>query len=136
MHLPTTDTALPLPETAEACEAAIGVLRDEIRSIQIRLATTDMRRQAERAKPDADAYHRASTALRLKLRALDGLRQHLRGLERARGGSAAARRAAFKDLLIEVLRHDVDATLWHEALARARALHHRLNGTGQEVDHG
>lgn len=124
-----------LPSSIDACLAQIAAVRDEIRSIRIQLATTDMRRQAAGARPDADAYHRASTALRLKKRALAALRLQQRSLEHAQG-QATDRRAAFTNTLIEVLRCDYDDEAWQQALARARGLLKATPQSACEVHHG
>jgi hypothetical protein len=123
-HTGTAD-ASRLPDSPAACRARLAALQDEIASIRLQIAATDMRRQAVKGKPDATAFHRAKTALRLKQQERARLQAHLVGLE------PGHRRDRFKDALIEVLRAEFDDTRWASLLGRARAL---LDS--REVRHG
>lgn len=95
------------------------MLQDEIASIRIQIATTDIRRQVEKKSLDPTWYHRAKTALRLKQQELAQVSARLGQLST---GSGAVRRDRFKDALIEVLRADCDDERWAQALSRARQL--------------
>lgn len=120
--------AIEVPDTVSACRDRLAVLHDEIASIRIQIATTDIRRQVEKKALDATWYHRAKTALRLKQQEMALVSARLGKLS-AVGG--AARRDRFKDALIEVLRADCDDERWASALARARELQghqERLHG--------
>jgi hypothetical protein len=110
------------PATVEACRERLSALKDEIVSIRIQIATSDIRRQADRRSLDASWYHRAKTALRLKQQELALVSAQL---ARLNGRSPAVRRDRFKDALIEVLRAECDEERWQSALVRARALHER-----------
>jgi len=106
----------------------LALLQDEIAAIRLQLAAADMRRQAMKGKPDAAAFHRAKTALRLKRQEVGWITAHLATLE---PGNPGAHRERFKDALIAVLRAEFDDTRWAGLLARARAL---LGA--EEVTHG
>jgi len=108
-----------LPDTAKGCRDRLAVLQDEIASIRIQIATTDIRRQVEKKSLDPTWYHRAKTALRLKQQELAQVSGRLGQLST---GSGAVRRDRFKDALIEVLRADCDDERWAQALSRARQL--------------
>lgn len=108
-----------LPDTAQGCRDRLAVLQDEIASIRIQIATTDIRRQVEKKSLDPTWYHRAKTALRLKQQELAQVSARLGHLST---GSGAERRDRFKDALIEVLRADCDDERWAQALSRARQL--------------
>ena len=108
-----------LPDTAQGCRDRLAVLQDEIASIRIQIATTDIRRQVEKKSLDPTWYHRAKTALRLKQQELAQVSARLGHLIT---GSGAERRDRFKDALIEVLRADCDDERWAQALSRARQL--------------
>ena len=108
----------PLPTSAQGCRARLAELQDEISSIRIQIATTDIRRQSERRTLDPDWYHRAKTALRTRQLEVVKLSAQLGRL----GGAAAGRRERFKDLLIDVLRAEFDDADWAKLVARARAL--------------
>ena len=110
------------PATVEACRERLATLKDEIVSIRIQIATSDIRRQADRRSLDATWYHRAKTALRLKQQELALVSAQL---ARLNGRSPAVRRDRFKDALIEVLRAECDEERWQSALVRAQALHER-----------
>lgn len=110
------------PATVEACRERLAALKDEIVSIRIQIATSDIRRQADRRSLDATWYHRAKTALRLKQQELALVSAQL---SRLNGRSPAVRRDRFKDALIEVLRAECDEERWQSALVRAQALHER-----------
>jgi hypothetical protein len=110
------------PATVEACRERLAALKDEIVSIRIQIATSDIRRQADRRSLDASWYHRAKTALRLKQQELALVSAQL---ARLNGRSPAVRRDRFKDALIEVLRAECDEERWQSALVRAGALHER-----------
>lgn len=108
-----------LPDTAQGCRDRLAVLQDEIASIRIQIATTDIRRQVEKKSLDPTWYHRAKTALRLKQQELAQVSARLGQLST---GNGAVRRDRFKDALIEVLRADCDDERWAQALSRARQL--------------
>lgn len=108
-----------LPDTAQGCRDRLAVLQDEIASIRIQIATTDIRRQVEKKSLDPTWYHRAKTALRLKQQELAQVSARLGQLST---GNGAVRRDRFKDALIEVLRADCDDERWAQALSRAREL--------------
>ena len=108
-----------LPDTAQGCRDRLAVLQDEIASIRIQIATTDIRRQVEKKSLDPTWYHRAKTALRLKQQELAQVSARLGQLST---GNGAVRRDRFKDALIEVLRADCDDERWAQALSRARRL--------------
>ena len=108
-----------LPDTAQGCRDRLAVLQDEIASIRIQIATTDIRRQVEKKSLDPTWYHRAKTALRLKQQELAQVSARLGQLST---GSGAVRRDRFKDALLEVLRADCDDERWAQALTRARQL--------------
>lgn len=120
--------AIRLPYTAQGCRDRLAVLQDEIASIRIQIATTDIRRQVEKKSLDPTWYHRAKTALRLKQQELALVAARLGQLGT---GSGASRRDRFKDVLIEVLRADCDDERWAQAVSRARELH-----ANQEGSHG
>jgi hypothetical protein len=103
-----------LPTTLQGCRNRLLVLQDEIAGIRIQLATSEMRRQADRKQPDVGWFHRASTALRFKRREIALLQAEI---QRLSGGSS---RDAFKDALIGVLRADYDEQGWARVLERAR----------------
>lgn len=108
-----------LPDTAQGCRDRLAVLQDEIASIRIQIATTDIRRQVEKKSLDPTWYHRAKTALRLKQQELAQVSARLGQIST---GNGAVRRDRFKDALIEVLRADCDDERWAQALSRARQL--------------
>lgn len=108
-----------LPDTAQGCRDRLAVLQDEIASIRIQIATTDIRRQVEKKSLDPTWYHRAKTALRLKQQELAQVSARLGQLST---GNGAVRRDRFKDALIAVLRADCDDERWAHALSRAREL--------------
>ena len=114
-----------LPDTAQGCRDRLAVLQDEIASIRIQIATTDIRRQVEKKSLDPTWYHRAKTALRLKQQELAQVSARLGQLST---GNGAVRRDRFKDALIEVLRADCDDERWAQALSRARELQARQEG--------
>lgn len=120
--------AIRLPDTAQGCRDRLAVLQDEIASIRIQIATTDIRRQVEKKSLDPTWYHRAKTALRLKQQELALVAARLGQLST---DSGAARRDRFKDALIEVLRADCDDQRWADAVSRARELQ-----ASQEGSHG
>ncbi len=108
-----------LPDTAQGCRDRLAALQDEIASIRIQIATTDIRRQAAKTALDANWYHRAKTALRLKQQELALVSARLGKLN---AGGATACRDRFKDALIELLRADCDDERWASLVSRARAL--------------
>lgn len=119
MHTHTGVADIRLPDSAAACRERLVILQDEIAGIRLQLAATDMRRQAAKGKPDAAAFHRARTALRMKQHEVARIRAHLATLE---SGGPGAHRERFKDALIAVLRSEFDDTRWAGLLLRARAL--------------
>ena len=72
-HVPAA-TPIRLPSTLQGCRERLAALQDEIASIRIQIATTDIRRQTEKKSLDATWFHRAKTALRTALKVG---RQHL-----------------------------------------------------------
>jgi len=98
-----------LPDTAQGCRDRLAVLQDEITSIRIQIATTDIRRQVEKKSLDPTWYHRAKTALRHLQRERAGLVQQSR-----------PRRESVKDCLIAMLRERHDETTWSTLLTEAR----------------
>jgi hypothetical protein len=113
------------PDTVEGCRERLATLQDEIASIRIQVATTDIRRQTEKKSLDPVWFHRAKTALRKKQREHAQLSAHLAELS---AGSEASRRGRFKDALIEVLRDDCNEERWRDAVDRARALQRLREG--------
>ena len=91
-------------------------------------AMADLRRQANRQTLDADWFHRAKTALRLKQAESARLTAHLSTLAQHCGSH---RRERFKDALIAAMRAECDDARWAALLQRARLLHDH-----QEVSHG
>lgn len=114
-----------LPDTAQGCRDRLAVLQDEIASIRIQIATTDIRRQVEKKSLDPTWFHRAKTALRLKQQELALVSARLARLNAVSG---PARRDRFKDALIDVLRADCDDERWAQVLSRARELQARQEG--------
>ncbi len=55
-----------LPSTVQGCRDRLAAVQDEMASIRIQIATTDIRRQTEKKSLDPTWFHRAKTALRLK----------------------------------------------------------------------
>ena len=128
-----TETTYPsatagLPDTLEGCRVRLGSLHSEIAAIRLQISTADLRRQANRQTLDADWFHRAKTALRLKQAESARLTAHLSSLAQHCGSQ---RRERFKDALIAAMRAECDETRWAELLQRARQLHET-----QEVAHG
>jgi hypothetical protein len=122
--------SIRLPDTAQGCRDRLAALQDEIASIRIQIATTDIRRQVEKKSLDPTWYHRAKTALRLKQQEMALVSARL-GQLGIGIGSGAGRRDRFKDALIEVLRAECDDERWASAVSRARELQAR-----QESSHG
>lgn len=119
-----THEAVRLPDSAHGCRARIVELMDEIASIRIQIATSDIRRQNEKRTLDPAWFHRAKTALRLKRSELAQVTAHLATqAPQSVKQSGPAPRDAFKDSLIEVLRSDCDDKHWAGVLQRARVLH-------------
>lgn len=117
-----------LPDTLEGCRVRLAHLHSEIAAIRLQISTADLRRQANRQTLDADWFHRAKTALRLKQAEAARLSAHLSTLAQHCGSH---RRERFKDALIAAMRAECDDTRWTELLQRARQLHDT-----QEVAHG
>jgi hypothetical protein len=113
------------PDTVEGCRERLAALQDEIASIRIQIATTDIRRQSDKKSLDPIWFHRAKTALRNKQQDLAQLTAHLAQMT---AGSKGAHRMRFKDALIEVLRDDCDEERWRDAVDRARALQRLREG--------
>ena len=116
-----------LPDTPEGCRARLATLQSEIASIRVQIATADLRRQAHKQALDAEWFHRAKTALRLKKEEAARLSARLIALT----PKAKSPRERFKDALIEAMRAECDDARWNALLARARLLHDH-----QEVSHG
>jgi len=117
-----------LPSTVQGCRDRLAAVQDEMASIRIQIATTDIRRQTEKKSLDPTWFHRAKTALRLKQQEMAQLTAQIAKLCAEQGGS---HRERFKDALIEVLRADCDEDRWQAAISRARALQ-----AEREVRHG
>ncbi|MBM4115915.1 MAG: hypothetical protein FJ252_08595 [Phycisphaerae bacterium] len=71
-----------LPHSEEACRARLIVLRDEMASIRLRIAASDIRRQHLRQSVNPDGFHRMKTALRMRRREADEIALHLAELRR------------------------------------------------------
>jgi hypothetical protein len=108
----------------------MAALMDEIASIRIQIATSDIRRQNEKRTLDPAWFHRAKTALRLKRHELTQVTGQLASFAH-QSPPHSAPRDAFKDTLIEVVRSECDDEKWSGLLHRARALHH-----SKGVSHG
>lgn len=117
-----------LPSTVQGCRERLAAVQDEMASIRIQIATTDIRRQTEKKSLDPTWFHRAKTALRLKQQEMAQLTAQIAKLN---AGQGASHRERFKDALIEVLRADCDEERWQAAVSRARALQ-----AEQEMRHG
>ena len=128
LHSPSATAALP--DTPEGCRARLATLHSEIAAIRVQIATADLRRQAHKQALDAEWFHRAKTALRLKKEEAARLSARLIELTQA-GPSRKSPRERFKDALIEAMRAECDDARWNALLARARLLHDH-----QEVSHG
>ena len=113
-----------LPDTVSACRERLVALQGEIASIKTQIATADIARQARRGTLDAQAFHRARTALAFKQQEAARVSAQLATLT---GGPT---RDHFKDKLLDVLREQLPDDAWQSALAVARARR------GQEVRHG
>ena len=101
-----TETTFPsatagLPDTLEGCRVRLSSLHSEIAAIRLQISTADLRRQANRQTLDADWFHRAKTALRLKQAEAARLTAHLSTLAQHCGSH---RRERFKDALIAAMR--------------------------------
>ena len=119
-----------LPDTPEGCRARLASLHSEIASIRVQIATADLRRQAHKQALDAEWFHRAKTALRLKKE--EAARLSSRLIELTQGGaSRKSPRERFKDALIEAMRAECDDARWAALLQRARRQH-----AHQEPQHG
>ncbi len=117
-----------LPSTVQGCLDRLAAVQDEMASIRIQIATTDIRRQTEKKSLDPTWFHRAKTTLRLKQQEMAQLTAQIAKLCAEQDGS---HRERFKDALIEVLRADCDEDRWQAAISRARALQ-----AEREVRHG
>ena len=111
---------VPPPKTVQECRERMVALQDEIASIRIQIATTDLRRQADRKSLDPAWFHRAKTALRLRQQELARVSAHLASLPEGQRGT---HRDAFKDALIEAVRTQCDDEQWRRLMTRAKALH-------------
>jgi hypothetical protein len=103
-----------LPDSIAGCRERIKTLQDEIASIRIQIATTDIRRQVEKKTSDPALFHRSKTALRIKQQELKLTQEELRKL------SGKNDRDRFKDALIDVVRDDFDDEQWIALISRAR----------------
>lgn len=116
--------AVRLPDSVQGCRSRMVELMDEIASIRIQIATSDIRRQNEKRTLDPAWFHRAKTALRVKRNELAQVTAQLATLvQQAAHLPRLTPRDAFKDTLIEVLRSDCDDVQWAGVLQRARELH-------------
>jgi len=120
-----------LPDTPEGCRARLATLQSEIAAIRVQIATADLRRQAHKQALDAEWFHRAKTALRLKREEAARLSARLIELTPKALSSRASSRERFKDALIEAMRAECDDARWAALLQRARLLHDH-----QEVSNG
>ena len=121
-----------LPDTPEGCRARLATLHSETAAIRVQIATADLRRQAHKQALDAQWFHRAKTALRLKNLEAAQLSAHLSALGEQAGAAAPQRqRERFKDALIEAMRAECDDARWAALLQRARRQH-----AHQEPQHG
>ena len=119
-----TPEAVRLPHSVQGCRSRMVELMDEIASIRIQIATSDIRRQNEKRTLDPAWFHRAKTALRVKRNELAQVTAQLATLVHPTGHlPRPAPREAFKDTLIEVLRSGCDDVQWAGVLQRARQLH-------------
>ena len=125
LHSPSATAALP--DTPEGCRARLATLQSEIAAIRVQIATADLRRQGHKQALDAEWFHRAKTALRMKREEAARLSARLIELT----PKAKSSRERFKDALIAAMRAECDDTAWAELLQRARQLHDT-----QEVAHG
>ncbi len=117
--------AAGLPATPAACRERLVTLQDEIASIRTQIATTDIRRQAEKKTQDPVWFHRAKTALRLKQQELARVKAHLVSLNAAAPG---LRREGLKDALLQVIRAECDDSVWAELINRAKQLQAEQGG--------
>lgn len=117
-----------LPDTHQGCRVRLASLQSEIAAIRVQIATADLRRQAHKQALDADWFHRAKTALRLKQEEHALIAAHQSALPPK---TKASTRERFKDALIDAMRAECDDTRWTALLARARLLH-----DNREVSHG
>jgi hypothetical protein len=106
-----------LPASRQECRDRLVALQGEIASIRIQIATTDIRRQADKKGLDPAWFHRAKTALRLKQQEMAELTAHIAVLNQ--GGQ----RDRFKDTLIEVLRSECTDERWAGLVSQAKQLH-------------
>lgn len=127
-ELHCTSATAALPDTPEGCRAQLATLQSEIAAIRVQIATNDLRRQAHKQALDADWFHRAKTALRLKQEAHARINARLLELTPKAGKSSRER---FKDALIEAMRAECDDARWADLLTRARLLH-----DAKELSHG
>jgi hypothetical protein len=118
-----------LPATPAACRERLVTLQDEIASIRMQIATTDIRRQAEKKTQDPVWFHRAKTALRLKQQELARVKAHLASFKASAPEPVpTTRRQALKDALIQVCRSDCTDEQWDELLHRAKQLQAEQGG--------
>lgn len=108
---------LRLPASRQECRDRLVALQGEIASIRIQIATTDIRRQADKKGLDPAWYHRAKTALRLKQQEMAQLTAHFAAL------NPGGHRDRFKDTLIEVLRGECTDEQWACLVSHAKQLH-------------
>ena len=127
LHSPSATAALP--DTPEGCRARLATLHSEIAAIRVQIATADLRRQAHKQALDAEWFHRAKTALRMKREEAARLSARLIALTQA--GASRKSRERFKDALIEAMRAECDDARWAALQQRARLLHDH-----PEVSHG
>jgi hypothetical protein len=108
---------LRLPASRQECRDRLVALQGEIASIRIQIATTDIRRQADKKGLDPAWFHRAKTALRLKQQEMAELTAHIAVLNQG------CQRDRFKDTLIEVLRSECTDERWAGLVSQAKQLH-------------
>ena len=108
------DHEVDLPPTREACCERLAELNGEVAAIKTQIVAADLERQRRRGKVDPQQFQDCRTALLDKQRQIQRITRHMAALP--------ARREAFKDRLITVLRADYDDTAWQAALERAGRL--------------
>jgi hypothetical protein len=112
-----------VPATRAEYRAAIDQLRRDTDAVKAQIAAADLERQAKRGNMDPRWCHRARTAIRHKRQHIAALTAHLQTLP-----DGPARKAVFKDCLIEVLRDEFDDEPWQAFLDRAYGLHDQRAG--------
>lgn len=120
-----------LPDTADGCRQRLATLQSDITAIRLQVASADMRRQASKQPLDADWFHRAKTAQRLKQEEWARVSAQLHQLTQGQSHP----RERFKDALIAAVRAECDDARWTALLQRARLLHDQ-DSLQKEMSHG